>query len=205
MKITLLCGSPRPKDSNSMYLLEGLRGKLEGCDIALCRTSEPVDALLEHLADSAALVAAFPLYADSIPSNVLDALSAIQAGLPGPRPDLKAYAVVNSGFYDAVQNRIAIDMFWAWCAQCGLARGYALGVGAGEMARAAPLGQGPSANPGRALGALAEGILAGASGEDVFVEPNFPRFLYKAAAHMGWRKQGKGNGLSPADLRAKIT
>lgn len=205
MNITLLCGSPRPKDSNSMYLLEGLQKKLDGCEIALCRASDPIREVLDHLADSAALVAAFPLYVDSIPSNVLGALSAIQSGLSGPRPALKAYAVVNSGFYDAAQNRIAIDMFWAWCAQCGFSRGYALGVGAGEMARAAPLGHGPSANLGRALGALAEGILAGASGEDVFVEPNFPRFLYKAAAHMGWRRQGKDNGLSPADLRAKIT
>jgi hypothetical protein len=58
-------------------------------------------------------------------------------------------------------------------------------------------------NLGRALDLLAENIQSGHSAEDCFVDPNFPRFLYKTAANMHWRIQAIKNGLKIRELYKK--
>lgn len=42
-----------------------------------------------------------------------------------------------------------------------------------------PLGHGPNKNMGKAFDELARNIVALESGGDLFVSPNFPRFLWK--------------------------
>lgn len=83
-------------------------------------------------------------------------------------------------------------------------KGSALGVGAGEMAQMAPPGVGPSKNLGDVIEQLTGDIRNAKSGGTILTEPNFPRFLYKMAAHMGWRKSARKNGLKPADLKRRI-
>ncbi|MDD3225429.1 MAG: hypothetical protein PHX70_12160 [Clostridium sp.] len=39
--------------------------------------------------------------------------------------------------------------------------------------------------------------------ENIFITANFPRFLYKFAAQMGWQKDIKKNGLRRKDLFLK--
>lgn len=217
MKIGMICGSPRLKDSTSMYLLRALKEKLEknnedgtGTEIRICHasgqnTAEPAG---KEVYDSDVLILAFPLYVDSIPSNLLGTmhgiLNEIRNKESAERRKPKVYLIVNNGFYDAVQNSIAIDQLWSWCGKCGFEKGYALAVGAGEMAQMSPLGHGPSVNLGNAVNRLAEDIYKGTTGETVYVEPNFPRFLYKMAAHSGWRMGAKKNGLKAAELRRRI-
>jgi hypothetical protein len=58
-------------------------------------------------------------------------------------------------------------------------------------------------NLGKALDALAENILNVRSAEDYTFEPNFPRALYKALAHRGWRRAARKNGLRTKQLYAK--
>lgn len=210
MKIIMLCGSPRPKDSNSLYLLEGLKEKL-GSDNKLllleASKEQPSDLtalLAEQLQDCGAFVVAFPLYVDGIPSSLLGILKELERLLPAGRKSVFAYAVVNCGFYEAVQTRTSIRMFWKWCEKCGFQRGRAVGVGAGEMSKAAPMGHGPAANLGRALESLAADILAGRSADTLYVEPNFPRFLYKLAAHTSWRSAARKNGIPLSGIKRGI-
>ena len=164
MKIVMICGSPRKKGSTSQYLLDALREMLESeneiCGYhALDKTVVP--PLLEDLQGSDALVVACPLYVDSIPSNLLEVLTELENALPKTGAKTKVYLIVNNGFYDAAQNRIAIDMLWEWCDQCGFKKGCAIGAGAGEMIKMSPLGRGPSANIGRALRRFAGSIQEG--------------------------------------------
>lgn len=205
MKIWMLCGSPRPQRGNSMYLLEGLRDRLgPEQEVTIHRAYGEREPILEDLPNSGALVIAFPLYVDGLPSHLLGLLRWLQAAMPERQRPVKVYVIANNGFYEAEQNRAAIDMVWKWCDACGLTRGRALAVGAGEMLQAAPLGKGPSTNAGKALDQLAKDILNGVSGETMYVKPNFPRFLYKLAGQSGMRRTAKKNGLKAPAVKAKI-
>lgn len=206
MKLLMICGSPRLKGSTSMYLLRALEEKLKRHEIFVChasgRNSDEAETIIRNLPSSDAIIIAFPLYVDSIPSNMLGIFKKIEQANVCQK-NTRVYAIINSGFYDARQNSIAIDMVWQWCGRCGLKPGYAIGLGAGEMAQEVPLGKGPSQNLGNAMNQLAKDIEEDASGETVFVEPNFPRFLYKAAAHSRWRREAKKNGLKISKLKQK--
>lgn len=203
MKILLVCGSQRPGGGASLYLLKALRDRLgQKHETVMARALESAGDGAEGLDLSAfdAVVAAFPLYFDSLPSVLLRLMRSAEASRNAGTKRPRVYAIVNCGFYEAGQNRVALDMLWKWCEKCGLKRGYGLAVGGGEMARAAPLGHGPSANLGKAIDRLALDILEGGEGSAVYVEPNFPRFLYQMAAHMGWRKRARQNGLKRSDI-----
>ena len=205
MKITMICGSPRKKHSTSLYLLNALTEMLEsGNEIKLydAWNADAAQPILEGLSDSGALVIACPLYVDSLPSNLLEVLAGLEKGLREATwaRAAKVYLLVNNGFYDAIQNRIAIDQLWKWCDRCGLQRGSAIGIGAGGMIQMFPVGKGPFTELGKAFRRLAGHIQNGRLEETVFIEPNFPRRLYQMAAHAGWRKSVKANGLKASDL-----
>jgi hypothetical protein len=72
------------------------------------------------------------------------------------------------------------------------------------MVGALPIGRGPLRNLGRALDSLAGNIRALESAENIFAEPNFPRFLYTFAGNMGWKSQARRNGLKIKQLYDKI-
>ena len=190
-----------------MYLLESLSKLLKSGNerkVYHALNTDVVQPLRKELSDSDAVVIACPLYVDSIPSNLLEVLSALEKELGVKTRETKVYLLVNNGFYDAIQNSIAIDLLWNWCDKSGLNRGYAIGVGAGGMVQMFPVGQGPSANLGKALRKFADDIENGRSADPVFVEPNFPRALYQMAAHIGWRKGAKANGLKVSDLKRTL-
>ncbi len=63
-----------------------------------------------------------------------------------------------------------------------------------------PSGRGPRKNPSRALRELAKNAAEKRSGENLFVSPSFPRFLYKAMAEINWRTLAKQNGLKTKNL-----
>ena len=205
MNAVLLCGSPRAKKSNSAYLLEQLRDRMEKDALAEVRQaaaaiSDANERLAESVAASDVLVIALPLCADAIPSALYEALDRIREHVSRAQTAPMLYLIVNSGFYEARQNELAIELLWNWCAAYGMRRGRALAVGAGEMSQVAKMGAGPLKNLGRALDELANDIGQGRSGETMFVEPNFPRLFYRMAGHRSWNEQAKKNGLKPRDL-----
>lgn len=206
MKILLLDGSPKVKGSASAFLLKALETRLgDGHTVTWQDARKPgTEALAAGLVQADALVVAFPLYVDSIPSHLLQVLEAIQPRLTGKGATTKVYGIVNCGFYDARQNHIALAMLRLWAETCGLTWACGLGIGGGGMAQVAPLGTGPVTSFGKSMDALAGRILAGEAGDDLYAEPNFPRFLYKTMAHIGWRSQAKKNGISPKGMKRRI-
>ncbi|MEG0274443.1 MAG: hypothetical protein RR690_04885 [Longicatena sp.] len=202
MKIALLNGSPRGKNSTSYYLLEELSKSLQHQDATIF-TKATLPSLCDCLKELDVLVLAFPLYVDSMPASLIDQLDVIKStGIHNTK--LKVYAIVNNGFYESKQNHVAISMVWNWCKTCGFQKGYAIGVGGGEMVRFAPLGHGPEKNLGKAMQELTKHICENQSTMDQYVEPNFPKFLYKVAAHYNWKKQIRSNGLKPKDIKRKL-
>lgn len=204
MSTLMLCGSPHNEGGNSTYFLNALKEKLNGKgEIYNIMQSYEISeaAFLESLKNGENIVFSFPLYADSLPAYFLAFLKKLKTSTEGIVSESRVYVIVNNGFYDDVQNNIAIKIIWKWCDKCGLLKGRALAVGAGGMVHAAPLGKGPLAKVDGALHQMAEDIKNNRSGDTIFVKPSFPRFLYTFMGNLSFTAEGKKNGLSKADIK----
>lgn len=201
MNIALVNANPKRGDSASKTVLRALKRSLAGAQVTWHDSaSGDARALLCAARGCNAIVFAFPLYVDGIPANLLRQLEQICPSIAQAAPQAKVYALVNNGFYDSCQNALALEMMQHFTQEAGLTWGQGIGIGAGGMMRSAPIGAGPLARLGKKLNALADTILQGRSAENVTLDPNFPRFLYIQAAHMGWRLQAKKNGLKRSEL-----
>jgi multimeric flavodoxin WrbA len=206
MNIMLINGSPKPNGSASGAILNELRDYLPGHTISECAfhaASTLTPALADALAAQDVLVFAFPLYVDAIPSHLLRILVQLEDKWKNADVDQQVFAVVNAGFYEGRQCAYALRMIKSWCETCRLRYGRGVGIGAGGMLPGlanVPAGRGPRRNFTIALKELAQSIDCRTGGEDIFVVPNFPRFLYIKFAHMGWRMQARQNGIRPKQL-----
>ncbi len=208
MSVVMICGSPNMKNSNSMYLLNGLKSMLK-TEAEIYRTKggaeSAKEAAVEAAKNNSPIVFAFPLYADQLPSDFLKFLFELEPEIKEARTESKVYVIVQNGFYDACQNHIAVRIVKKWCEKCGLILGQAAMIGAGGMAQAAPLGKGPAVKTGAVIEKLARSIDNDESGETLSAEPAFPRFLYKVAGNMSFAKMGKENGLGRTDMKKSYT
>jgi len=202
MKILFLNGSPKSGASASGLLINALCQRLGDTTehtmlsvMGLCKQD-----FFEQVKDKDAMVVVFPLYVDGIPSHLLRLLHEVKNEIKSINPELIVYAVANNGFYEGEQNALALSMMQHFCVAAGIKWGQGLGIGAGGMANAAPIGAGPLKNIGMALNTLASNIKRKATGDDFFTQPNFPKFLYKLGGHFNWKSAAKKNGLKRKDL-----
>ena len=208
MKINVIIGSPKIKESNSEIIVNTLIPLIADNDVEIINIKRN-SLLKEHLCrieSSDTLIFAFPLYVDGIPSHLLRVLAAIEnRGFSSK--DIMVYSIVNNGFFEGIQNNIAITQMKNWCTAVNLNWGQGVGIGAGEMQpsiKNVPLGHGPNKSIGNALQCLADNINNRKSGDDILVSPDFPRFLWKKFADIFWHKQAKENHLKRKDLYKKL-
>lgn len=202
----MINGSPKAKDSASETLLDMLREycKEEVSELTWNRM-EPRKSDLDKLSESDAIVLAFPLYIDSIPSHLLRCLMQVEEYVHthGWEKKAKVYVIINNGFFQGKQNLPAIEVMRHWADRCGFSFGQAVGIGGGGMLRficSIPDGHGPKKNITAALRELAEHVQQGKSGDILVLEPNYPAWAYKWQAQYGWRQMAKQNGLKARDL-----
>jgi multimeric flavodoxin WrbA len=208
MKIALINGSPKIKDSASGAILHDLKPFLEKDNNFISEHKYTKPQLtakdMEQIIENDVLVFAFPLYVDGIPAHLLNCLVQLESYFSNIKDkEIKVYVLVNCGFHEGKQNELAIEILENWCEKAGLNWGQGIGIGAGGMLGAlknVPIGKGPKKNLGKAFAKLSNNILNGISEEKLFITANFPRFLYKLAAEMGWRQSVKANGLTKKDL-----
>lgn len=205
MRIALINGSPKLNNSASGALLEDLkvylREKTEIVDFNFHVDTISKEAIAE-LAKTDIWVFAYPLYVDGIPGHLLSCLSQLEeACLTNPK--IHIYGIVNCGFYEGIQARLALKLLQNWSAKAGFIWGGGVGVGGGGglamMPKLEP-GQGPKAPIDKALETFADTILKKEVQENNYVSVAFPRFLYKIGAQIGWRQMIKANGGKARDL-----
>jgi multimeric flavodoxin WrbA len=197
MKITIINGSPKVKKSGSANIARALEEKIGSkADVVTCHAAaQSPSEIIPALAQSDAIVLIFPLYVDGIPSHLLRLLDENRADISGAAPEAMLYGVVNNGFFEGKQNHIALEILQNFSLSAGLTWGQGIGVGAGSIAVAAPIGHRLLKNLRRALDTLADNILNRRTDSNQTVAPNCPRFLYNMAARRGWHQYAKKHGM----------
>lgn len=215
MKIALLNGSPKAKNSSSKILLADLkRSLLEQPEIVetSLRSTTVSEKTVTELQTADVWVISCPLYVDGIPGHLLSCLAEFEKyhrkkynreNGTSEQHNIHVYGIVNCGFYEGIQAETALEILENWCAKAGFIWSGGIGVGGGgalAMMNSPKPGTGPKAPVDKALQAMADKILQRKIQPNCYVSVAFPRFLYKMAAQMGWRQLIRANGGRAKDL-----
>ncbi len=212
MNILLMSGSPKKHGSASRSILLGLEKYISGkaeqaAPGSVITHSHALDAdIAEKAAGCNALVIAFPLYVDGIPSHLLTVMEKLERSAV-ISPDTRIYAIVNCGFYEGEHSEAALEMAKHWCDRCGAVWGGGLGFGGGgglDMMDNVPMGYGPKKSLGDGLQSIAEDIFDGSGIDCRYAHVDFPAFLYKLGGQSGWVQRAKASGLKRKDLSKRL-
>lgn len=206
MKIGLINGSPKAMGSTSEVLLDELKALLPpdhdlvsfGIHHAMLGVNQ-----LEDIASCDVLVFALPMYMGGIPSHLLHCLIQLEKSLTESPHDITVYVIVNNGHYEGIQNETTIAMMKNWTHRAHLKWGQGIGIGSGvmiAMAKDVALGHGSKKNLAHPYSTFVNNLLDRESGDNLYVNPTYPRFALIQGANHDWTKQGKAHGLQKKDL-----
>jgi hypothetical protein len=204
----LLVGSPRTctSTSNSLgsYLFEQLKTRNIQTETIYIHTTmgsaERTRTMLEAVNAADLVLLAFPLYVDSLPAPVINALEQIAAHRAS-RNELHHQlfaAIANCGFPEPNHNATALaicetfarltDFSWAGSLALGAGEGMVHGVPLNELdGRVIPLKKALDL----AAESLAQGMTIPAQAQAFIAKAFIPGWLYRAAGVYGWRQQAK--------------
>ena len=207
MKIALINGSPKRSKSASSVLLNDLKTFISSDTMSFeFHTPKVSDDFIKCLNDFDVLVFFFPLYVDGVPSHLLSCLCELE-DINITNKNIRIYGVVNCGFYEGIQNNIALEILKNWTLKLGLVWGMGVGFGGGGALlsmKTLPIGIGPKASLGVAFKYLAKKIEEKSSSENKYISINFPRFLYIVLAEWGWKRAIKANGGKTKDISRRL-
>lgn len=208
----LLVGSPRGRHSTSYQLGTFLMNRLreagqEGETVLipeLAASPEKTNRLLAALPEYSLIILAFPLYVDQLPAPVvrlLEQAAGAAAGRTG-RPLPRLLAVVNCGFPESNHNQTALRIVQRFAEMTGFSWAGGLSIGGGGALDGQPLEQTGAMsrrlrrNLTRAAGELAGGGIVSVDTANRICQPLMPRWLYRFAAGLGFRKHRRQLGGS---------
>lgn len=214
--MTTLCfinGSPKKEKSCSSYLINELV-KLSDNTV---RSKEYFisdliknKSLLNEVISYDKIIFASPLYADCFPSTMLDFMAEFENFIREKNlKEIDMYCLVNCGFLEGTQNRIAINIMKNYCHRLNFNWRFGVGIGGGpfmEGSKSMPLNSRMKKPIYNAFLALKKDIenTSKAQIDNMLVNPKMPKFIYKFSANMGWKADCKKNNLKPRDLYKKI-
>lgn len=200
----LLVGSPKGQSSTSnslgTFLLEKLEQKglsSEKVYINQCLGSEEKQAVMLRLVDSSDLIIlAFPLYVDSLHSQVIKTLELIAKHEKGKLNlgKKKFLAIANSGFPEAKHNEIALAVCRIFAKQVGFTWAGGLAMGGGGMIAGRPLNElgGMVRNQKKALEIAADSLAKGEAIPEKAVvlisKIGIPKWMYIWMGNRGWKQ-----------------
>jgi multimeric flavodoxin WrbA len=206
----LLVGSPKTRKSTSnsvgAYLYEQLSARSIQTETiyphTVLRSPAKIQALLDAV-DAADLVTlAFPLYVDSLPAPVIEALERIAAHQQQRDPSHRQLftAIANSGFPEAHHNAAALAICETFARQAGFEWVGSLALGGGGMVNGVPLAEGGGKTLGirksleLAAEALAQGQAIPQAAQDMMARPVMPAWAYRLTGDLGWIWAARGYG-----------
>jgi multimeric flavodoxin WrbA len=206
----LLVGSPRTRKSTSQSLGGTLFEHLNVRSIqtetiylhTVLRSPEKMNNLYAVLDAADLIVLAFPIYVDSLPAPVIEALERIAARLAGREAHHHPLfcALSNCGFPEVAHNNTALAICELFARQAGFSWAGALALGGGEMVHGMPLNE----LDGRAIpiknalelaaNALADGNTIPRQAQNLLDKPLLPAWIYRFLGGFGWKEQAKKYG-----------
>lgn len=128
---TLISGSPKMTQSNSLYFLNIVKEKLDKSNIFELKRHR-YDDIIDSINTSNTIVLAFPLYVDSPPSLTLKFLDYIIDNKINLDNKL-VYIIINCGFREGEQNITAVNIIKRWCEKTNAQYACSILIGAGEI------------------------------------------------------------------------
>jgi len=207
VKVAAINGSPKTKNSAGALIISQMERMLgESIQVyhalQLVCDETPADVLKDILSCDVLLIV-FPLYVDSLPSPLIELLVRLESAQTNGTTTPRLFTIVNSGFFEAEQNTLALEMIEHFAHRSGLLWGYGMAIGGGGMlsSMGENWNRGPASSIYKALRDMADAIRREKCSRNVFIKPVFPRFMYMIAADFGMRRLAKRNGVS--DIRAR--
>lgn len=219
-RAVLLVGSPRTKKSTSHslggYLFEQFGAQnIETETIYIhttLRSQEKLRRMLDAVESADLVLLAFPLYVDSLPAPVIEALERIAAHQAGQPTGKLFAAIANCGFPEAHHNATALAICATFARQAGFAWAGSLALGAGEgMVHGVPLNEmdGRAYPLKKALDLAAEALAQGQpipqAAQTLLSKPFIPAWLYRLMGGFGWKQQAKRWGAEKTLNRPTYT
>jgi multimeric flavodoxin WrbA len=212
MKIIIINGSQKTGESNTGIILDELNILFKtGHEIVNYKlgTRQLSSEELKNIVSFDVIIFGFPLFNDSIPSNMLKMIVELESYFAnGKTKNIIVYSIINNGFYEGKQTHIAFEILQNWCEHCGIIFGGGIGQGAGEMIGATkniPINSGPFKNLGRSLELFAKKVELKETLGIKYLSPYFPRFLWELMAkYTFWHPLAYKNKLNKKDIVKKI-
>ena len=200
----LLVGSPKTRKSTSNSLGGYLFDQLEARSIqtekiylhTVLRNPGKLQALLEAVEAADLVTLAFPIYVDTLPAPVIEALEQISAYRQERTPSHRQLftALANCGFPEAYQCDTALANCELFASQAGFEWAGGLALGAGEAVNGASLVElgGQMLRMRQALELAAEALVQGRAipqaARDGLAKPVIPHWLYRLTGWLRWRR-----------------
>ena len=209
----LLIGSAKPTGSRTSEALGNyLALRLQERGIATTtmhvaralRTEERSATLLAAVDAADIVILTFPLYVDSLPYLVIEALERIAAHRqaqpsPSASPPASFLAIANCGFPEAAHNATALAICRQFADAAGFAwaGGLALGEGGAISGRPLPEAGGMAHNVTAALDLVAAALAAGRPAPEealaLMARPFIPTSAYMLMGDLGWLMEARRN------------
>lgn len=215
-KVLVLYGSPKGERGASAniagHVIEGIRGG--GADVSslsIYRSldqEEAFERLVKAYDEAESVVLAFPLYIDTLPAGVTEALARLLPRREGmTRRRRQLLVICNCGFPESQHCRYALRSCQLFAERMGMefwggvaiGQGGMLGGGNGEQARA----NRRQVEALRSMGSrLAGGKAIPAEAVELLARPAIPSRMYTLFGNMGWNKLARKNGVR-GQMRAR--
>lgn len=216
-RIVLLIGSPKGNGGTSASIGNSILSKLQQDGITLethhvgraVIKGEKWDLLVKAVDDADIVIVSFPLYWDSLPSHLIEALERLRAHRKEieTKNAQKLYVVVNNGFPETWHNKVSITMCRRFAKETGFKWQGALNIGGGGAINEKPLEE-TGGMTLRLRKTLAMAAAAMAKGEPIpkEVEARLEKQLYPSwvtlLTNFGWRREARKKGAK-YPLRAR--
>lgn len=198
---TLISGSPKLSNSNSLYFLKQISLSMDNYKIYELK-KDKYEQIVDSIRKSSVVVFAFPLYVDCPTSIVLKFLDyLIDENI---RLENKlVYVIINCGFREGEQNITALSIIKRWCEKVNAVYNGAVLIGAGEIVGKEEYRL-VSRKALKKLRIFAKRVKKKEKSSDIITTMDIlNNRLYCYLANLSWNKKCRINKLSSADIRAK--
>lgn len=213
INVCFINGSPRKQNSSSSYFI----GELTELFNTNIKTKEYFisnlmkdKALLEEIISYDKIVFVCSLYVDCLHSSMLDFMYMFEDFIKEKgNVNLDVYGIVNCGFIEGSQNKVALNIIENYCRRLNLNWRFGVGIGGGEFmtnSKDMPLNSFMKRPVYNGFLALKEDIENNYTNrlDNILVNAKIPKLLFKFVGDSFWKTEAKKNGIKVKDIYKPI-